>query len=386
MERKIDELAPENQALAREFMRVRRIRGVQDASLRSYVIWLRLFDRRTRKPFHEVGAADVLDFLEDLRNETEEHSPYSGSSVAQAGTLLKTFFRWLLRDELRPGSFWDAFIVRWSIQRRNIVPLTREEKEKLLLHCRTFRDRVMVFLFAETGFRRSEMASLNVESVTFDEASPGAWIQLPPDATGLKRGPRRVFILDRDGDLERYLTAHPRRHEPQAPLFPTFTRRSPKGRLSPNGITMLLRHLHHRAEIRPVNPHLFRHTRATKAARNNWNESRMRLFFGWTGWSRMPSLYTHLNPDLIRDQVLRDEGFVEASGNGPGPPPSVESSKLAAALSNVIRESLATTQPLSAAEQHQGLDSRDRTAQWGGESPRSRLGPVSREHFCRTTV
>lgn len=323
VERKIDELKPENQALVREFLRARRIRGVKEVSLKSYVAWLRLFDRRSRKPFQQVGTAEVLDFLEDLRSETEEHTPYEGSSVAQAGTLLKTFFWWLLRDEARPGSFWDAFIVRWNVGSRDIVPLSRAETDALILHCRTIRDRVLVWLFRETGFRRSEMASLNVGSVIFPDEEPGAWIQIPPGVNGLKGGPRRVYVVDRSDHLLRdYLRAHPRRQEPAAPLFPTFTRRSPHGRLSPNGITLLLRHLHQRAQIRPVNPHLFRHTRATEAARNNWNETRMRLFFGWTGWSRMPSLYTHLGADVIRDQVLQDAGLTNAGNHRalPGAP------------------------------------------------------------------
>jgi hypothetical protein len=56
-------------------------------------------------------------------------------------------------------------------------------------------------------------------------------------------------------------------------------------------------------------PHDFRHTRATEAARDNWNEEKMRCYFGWKPGSRMPSLYTHLALGDLREQVRRDAGL-----------------------------------------------------------------------------
>jgi hypothetical protein len=71
-----------------------------------------------------------------------------------------------------------------------------------------------------------------------------------------------------------------------------------------------------------VNPHLLRHTRATEAARSGWNEEQMRKFFGWAPGSPMPSTYTHLTAEDMRERVLKDRG-----GSGPkqeprpAPPP-----------------------------------------------------------------
>lgn len=104
----------------------------------------------------------------------------------------------------------------------------------------------------------------------------------------------------------------------------------PETRRGPAGISALFRHLGLRAETRRVHPHLFRHTRATEAAKHSWNENRMRMFFGWGQWSQMPNYYTHLSPEVLREQVLADAGWRQAGAT----------SKPATSMSEVVQRFL----------------------------------------------
>jgi hypothetical protein len=68
----------------------------------------------------------------------------------------------------------------------------------------------------------------------------------------------------------------------------------------------MLRALAKRAGLRHINPHLFRHSRATRAAESGWNESVMRTYFGWQPGSRMASHYVHLAQGQIEERVRKD--------------------------------------------------------------------------------
>jgi len=51
-------------------------------------------------------------------------------------------------------------------------------------------------------------------------------------------------------------------------------------------------------------PHSLRHTRATHLAAKDFHESKMRIFFGWSKNSPMPSLYNHLSGADVDDAIL----------------------------------------------------------------------------------
>lgn len=59
-----------------------------------------------------------------------------------------------------------------------------------------------------------------------------------------------------------------------------------------------------------VNPHSFRHARATHLA-NKLTEAQMNAFMGWVQGSEMPSTYVHLSGRDVDKALLRIHGMVE---------------------------------------------------------------------------
>jgi hypothetical protein len=64
-----------------------------------------------------------------------------------------------------------------------------------------------------------------------------------------------------------------------------------------------------------VYPHLFRHTRATHLAKH-LTEQELKIFFGWTMGSDMPSTYIHLSGKDIEQKILELSGIVPKEKEG----------------------------------------------------------------------
>src|ERR1051326_2885364 len=110
--------------------------------------------------------------------------------------------------------------------------------------------------------------------------------------------------------LKAWLAVHPAGGDPKAPLFCGFYDRTG---LVPMGYESLSDHLgmlSRKAGIAPgVTAHDFRHTCATRKARAGWVESELRLFFGWSRESNMPSRYVSTQLSHLRDRVRSDLGM-----------------------------------------------------------------------------
>jgi integrase len=53
-----------------------------------------------------------------------------------------------------------------------------------------------------------------------------------------------------------------------------------------------------------IYPHLFRHTRATHLV-DKLTEAQMKIYFGWSGRSEVPSVYVHLSGRDVEEAILR---------------------------------------------------------------------------------
>ena len=95
----------------------------------------------------------------------------------------------------------------------------------------------------------------------------------------------------------KWIERHPRKDDPNAPLFIT-NRGTP---ISGDGVQRLVKKYAAKAGIRKnVYPHLLRHSRATVLA-SELKEPVLREFFGWSQGSRTPQIYLHLaSKDVIK--------------------------------------------------------------------------------------
>jgi ribosomal protein L40E len=104
---------------------------------------------------------------------------------------------------------------------------------------------------------------------------------------------------------------HPHKTDPEAYLWSRNINRGTKDKLTMRYVNamMLIRRLAEKAGIKKrVNPHAFRHSRATVLA-NKLTEAQMKEYFGWVQGSDMASVYVHLSGRDVDNAILGAYGL-----------------------------------------------------------------------------
>lgn len=309
-ERLLAGLSPANQTTARAFITRLQGQGKRSSHLFNVTIAMRKLDEGTHAtPFKEVTPDQAASLL------AEYSRVKSAASTKSLAVSLRSVLRFAHKGQLSPELF-DA--LRYSVRMapRDLKPLDKDEFKTLLAtaaktpHPITgLKHQALLWVLWDSGFRIGEVLSLTIGQVELDHKG-GARLRLKPAREGLKTGTRTVYVVECVGPLDSWLGAHPRADEPDAPLFPN-DRGHKYAFYWPQNINDLLNRLTRKAKLRHVTPHLFRHTRATRAARDGWNVPQLSAYFGWSVNSDMPGVYIHLSARDMEDKVRQDAGIDE---------------------------------------------------------------------------
>jgi integrase len=163
------------------------------------------------------------------------------------------------------------------------------------------RDRAIISCFYESGARRGEQLSAKIKNIELDEY--GAVITFPEG----KNGARRVKLIFSAPYLREWLDDHPRKDDRDAPLWCTLDKHA--GPISVTGLVNVFNRCGEKAGIeKKVNPHSFRHDRATHLAAN-FTEQQLKMYLGWSPTSTQPATYVHLSGKGMDDAVLKMYGI-----------------------------------------------------------------------------
>jgi len=189
--------------------------------------------------------------------------------------------------------------------------LTEEDIQKLIDNCDSARDKAIVSVIYESGGRVSEaILDTNIEHMKDDPR--GKKIFLHGEKTkGYDSGPRWLLLHFSTPWINSWLSSHPNPNDNKAPLFTNVGTRNNNARVQYQSIRILLRKIAKKAEIdKPVNPHAFRHARATFLA-SRVKEPTLRELMGWSPTSTQPAIYVHLSGRDIDREVLKVYGIEE---------------------------------------------------------------------------
>jgi len=293
MEAQLSRFSPERRRKVEEHLRILKAQG------------LSLHSRLTRfksilqlgpdgKPYEELREEDLLSWVESLKRRG-----LKPSSIATHKANVRAFLRWV--HGVQPGQPSPPFLRVLRDRGQRELPreiLSPEEVQRLIAACESLRNRALVHILYESGGRISEILNLRLRDVEFD--THGAVIIVKG-----KTGMRRIRLIESVPDLQRWLAVHPERGNPDAPLFPGRG----GGALTAEVINDLLKRMARKAGInKRVHPHLLRHTRATHLAKV-LTEDQMRVYFGWTKSSEIPSRYVHLSGRDVDDALLKIYGM-----------------------------------------------------------------------------
>ena len=251
-----------------------------------------------------VSSTQIEDYvIHRTHDPTRRGKPCSPATIQGDILALKLFFRWLLQG--KEGVLFEQ-IKRKKI--RNRLPaervLNRDDIDALVKACDTLRDRALVMLLWDSGARIGEILSRKVGNVEFDQY--GAIMVVDG-----KTGQRRIRLTACVGDLQSWINTHPMKEDPEAPLFITYHKsgfgsKCLNDQTVRNRLPVLAEHAH---VTKPVNPHAFRHARATDLAKKGFTEMELRRILGWEPSSQMPAVYLHLSGADVEKKVLQKAGL-----------------------------------------------------------------------------
>jgi site-specific recombinase XerD len=215
---------------------------------------------------------------------------------------LKVFYKHFLGEDLYYPK--QVAWMKTSGAKNKMLPedlLSEAEVLKLIETAKDLRDKAIIALLFDTGMRIGELASLRIKDVEIGGTISHIM------ANG-KTGMRRIPITFSVPYLSQYLNTMPNAKSGDN-LWQTIGTWEYTGKtVRSDGIRQMLKRLARKAGInKRIYPHLFRHSRASIYA-NKLTEQQLKVYFGWTGDSKMAATYVHLSGRDIDNAIIHAYG------------------------------------------------------------------------------
>ena len=220
---------------------------------------------------------------------------------------IKVFYKYLYNSKNYPELVDDIKPLKARGKKklpRNLLDF--DDIKKISENTNNPRDRALIITLYETGARISELLELKISDVEFDEF--GARITLP-DAT--KTGARKIRVIWSEPPISHWLHHHPKKEDVNSFLFCGLQNHNIGKELQYRHVNDLLKEAAVKAGLnKPVNPHHFRHSRASELAKK-LTEAQLCNYMGWVIGSREVRTYVHLSGRDTDKAILEMHGIIE---------------------------------------------------------------------------
>jgi len=264
--------------------------GITAGRVQKYAYTLRKIAEWLGKDFDKATEEDLKRVVAIINT-----SPFKDWTKYDYKRSIKKFFKWLGKEHL------ISWIKCNDVKNKKLPEeiLTEEDIKKMIDAAQKARDKALIAVLYESGCRVGEFLTMKIKNVQFDRY--GAVIVVHG-----KTGYRRIRLVSSVPYLAEWINNHPFNDNPEAWLWISI--RNFK-RLPYNSLRTILRIIAEKAGVRKsVNPHAFRHARATHLA-NFLTEAQMKEFFGWVQDSDMASVYVHLSGRDVDKAILKLYGI-----------------------------------------------------------------------------
>jgi len=302
--------------------------GVKYGSMTNYLKILSRLVVYAKKPFKKLKKTDLVAFFMDLKpcnsvivSNGKSYSTiikeYSPQSLARMKTNIKIFWRWMCKGdkEIERDDAGTPMVVSWIKANYRRIPfkypkdaLSRSEVEQLIKATASTRTKAIIAILFESGMRAGEFLGMKKSQIQFYDD----YCEFVCDG---KTGKRPVVLIKSYPYLKKWLAEiEARTNIPKdfsdhvwitTENFPGI---SPKPMLI-NSLRNVIEYTAKKTDItKRIWLHGLRHSSATDFVKQGYNEAEMRLKFGWTATSDMPSNYTHYKHDELKSKILSNSG------------------------------------------------------------------------------
>jgi integrase len=292
-------ISSKDKELVREFIDHLRARAVGTGRLAKHVFKLRAMLEIIDVPVEKATRRDIEKLV--LKLEEKHLRPVTFIDYL---FILKRFFKFVkFGDVDRETPYPEE--VKWIRRKvkanegRRAEFLTPSEVKAMIGVAEKIRDKAMIAVGFEGGFRTGELLGLDIKDLSFDELGVRAKVRG-------KTGERIVRLISSAPLLTRYLETHPEHSNPDAPLWLTEVGNWKNHRVTWRGWNSTIRYCAMKAGIKGKNVHsyLLRHGSATEMAKF-LSDAEMKVRYGWTLDSRMSAVYIHLSAKDLDPKLVQ---------------------------------------------------------------------------------
>ncbi len=215
--------------------------------------------------------------------------------------VTKKFFKWHTGDDVPK---WVRQI-RLPHEETPVQPsdlLKKEHLDKLLDACEHPRDKALVAVALDSTMRVGAIGTLRIKGVEFNKN--GALLYMSTTSQNLKTTkPKPVPLTWSTGFLNQWISLHPCKDDPDAPLWVNLKGAFRNKAMSYNKLRKILESAAERAGIKKrVFFHLFRHQGVTDMILKGFNDQQIKFQAGWAPDSdRMLRIYGNFRDgDMVK--------------------------------------------------------------------------------------
>jgi len=276
-------LTPRNRKVILEFHHSLVAEGIGIARQLRYLDSLHNFGIWLGKDFDKTTVKDIL----RVQAENIEGSGYEEWTKSTYRKIIRRFFTTLDPEKYRDITAKINGGAPKKHQEKKWVLITEEDAKKMIESADKVRDAALLAVMWESGARIAEILTLQIQ-----------------DIVPLEEGAVRVSFRGKTGVrlnklwlaspyLRDWLRQHPFKGRSDAIVWISEQQQNRREPLSYNGAVKIIRKVAELAKIegKDINPHGWRHARATYLASNGWSEQQLCKFLGWEFGSDMPRIY-----------------------------------------------------------------------------------------------
>lgn len=306
-----------NKILTEEFIRFLKLNNVKELRLQKYRYSLGKIDSLFGKDFTKANREDIENLVLQI-----EKSDMADWTKHDYRVIIKKFWNWIYNKHIEDLDDWTISpLVKWiktrpprTVKKMPDELITPKDVKLLLQHCNNLRERALISVLYESGARIGELISLKRRDVHFDDH--GCILNLYG-----KTGQRKVRLVGSAPAISQWLEMeHPRKNDKDAYVFCNTYQNTEKNyrgcKLTHQSVYKILRNIKNRSGFKKdINPHLFRHSRASELSEFLTDAQRCD-YFGWEQGSQVCRVYTHLQ-DTNR-AILELNGLIEKNKDSNG--------------------------------------------------------------------
>lgn len=303
------ELSPENVKLIRKYDQTMTNLSIAIATRQKHLRTLLNLTRFLGKNWTDATKDDIDELVYKIMDRYSDETGKETNYSYDHKKILKIFFRWVKLDSREFKEVGDPpetkhvkmRKVRDKIAREDL--LVESDLTRLLHVCgENQRDRAFIDCHFEGGTRPGEILNLQIKHVKFDKY--GAILHVDG-----KTGARTVRLVKSTPNLASWISIHPLKDNPEAPLWVMVNKTSYGQAMTYPAASAMIRRRARMAHLsKRIHLNLFRHSEATESAKF-MTEAQLRKRHGWSSESRMPARYVHLVNSDVDDAIFEHLGI-----------------------------------------------------------------------------